>query len=288
MYAAIITGAGRGSPSPKASLEADEGPKIGTKRTRRRRRKRNSKRTVTESEAASLESLPCGQSRETDSTDPVVREKPATTSQVASGSLGPLTVYTDSDSSDDSASKPHEQVASQEKLAVPTAIQSMFEHSKDPGPSKHTRCKEQKQVPHTTRDDSTLGYFEMDETFSSDDEAQDKTAIRTDAVTSKPQIGDVSKRWIEEKAQWKFGDSILSTYTCWKCSNVGHLAEDCTVAVKGGRDRSGGMAVVGGRAKIPKPLQSLYAACRELKSGKSHRCSDCGVCSNLACCLDCK
>ena len=93
----------------------------------------------------------------------------------------------------------------------------------------------------------------------------------------------MSKKWSEEKAQWVYGSSMLSSYQCWKCNNVGHLAQDCTVSVGGRASRE-----ATGRQNISQPLQSLYASCRVIASKKGQRCAECGVHSNLACCLDCR
>ena len=39
--------------------------------------------------------------------------------------------------------------------------------------------------------------------------------------------------------------------------------------------------------RIPGELKSLYAKCRELQKRKTDHCAECGVHSNLACCLEC-
>ena len=90
--------------------------------------------------------------------------------QKASGSLGLLAMYSDSDSEDDAVDKVSGKVVSQEKLAVPTSIQKMFEA----GPSKSTEHEKQElRIPQFTGEDNKLGYFEV---FSSDDEIHDNTA----------------------------------------------------------------------------------------------------------------
>ena len=294
VYAALITGAGTKSPIPATSLEVSE-EKTGSKRKRRRRRRRRDhKRTTAESETVSSKSLACSHSRAADTSKHA-------TDQSVTGSLGLLTAYscsdTDSEDDDGGTSKPHNQLSSREKFAVPTSIQEMFEHE-EPGPSKIKKYTGQERVLRSIGGDSTLGYFEADKILSSDDEMQNASghdSVRGDALGSKTAVSDVvvSKKWNKDKARRKFGDSILSTYTCWKCSNVGHLAEDCTVAVKGGGSGpsgsgEGGAAMTTNRVRIPKSLQGLYAACRDVKSRKDQRCSDCGGRNNLAYCLDCK
>ena len=47
------------------------------------------------------------------------------------------------------------------------------------------------------------------------------------------------KEWDADKSKWVFSPSPLSSYVCWKCSKVGHLPKDCTVAVMEGGRKSG-------------------------------------------------
>lgn len=127
-----------------------------------------------------------------------------------------------------------------------------------------------------------MGYFEAESFLS--DEVQDpvlRSRVPPDHPTNSG-AGAVCRKWNEEKGQWVFGESVLSSYTCWKCNNVGHLAKDCTVVVAGGQT-TGSVGV-----KITKSLQALYATCREIKGKKGQWCSDCGMHSNLACCLECR
>lgn len=134
-----------------------------------------------------------------------------------------------------------------------------------------------------------LGFFEED-LLPSDEDVKSKPDSVVSAGSSELLRCDVNtpmgfKKWSEEKGQWTLGESQLSTYTCWKCSNVGHLAKDCTVAVTSHGQSTNS---AGARPRIPRTLQALYATCREVGNRKGQRCADCGVRSNLACCLDCR
>ena len=296
VYAALITGAGGKPPSPDPA-------QAGTMRKRRRRRKRRSHKGSDTAQSDPLSVGPASQSAASDQPQEQDTASPAPKAEVtdssAVGSLGLLVAYSDSDTATDSAedscsrqassheeSRPQIQASPRkEKLPVPASIQDMFVvEDKEPGPSK---AKPPPEETLRSTDGNTLGYFEADEILSSDEEVQSSGS--GGAFKANTQISDVSvsREWDKEKAQWKLGNSILSTYTCWKCSNVGHLAQDCTVAVKGGGARHPG-GVASNKVRIPKSLQGLFAVCREVKSRKGQRCSDCGAHNNLAYCLDCK
>ena len=203
---------------------------------------------------------------------------------VGSGSLRLLAAY--SGSSDDSD---HEDIQgslkrrnNEDALPIPSAIHDMFitgtcvGNEGEPG-DKH--CAEKKSVKGSLRvGGGSLGYFDADGS-DSDDES-----------LGEPDEGDAEKLVTEsdeaaksrEEAAVACRGVCLTSYTCWKCSNVGHLPQDCTVRV------STGAQAQGSKVKVPKELQLLYAACREIRSKKGQRCADCGVHSNLACCLDCR
>ena len=57
--------------------------------------------------------------------------------------------------------------------------------------------------------------------------------------SKQPSPSPSSKEWDTDKSKWVFSPSPLSSYVCWKCSKVGHLPKDCTVAVKEGGKRKG-------------------------------------------------
>ena len=203
----------------------------------------------------------------------------ASSQDVATGSLGMLAAYRDS-SDESSEEDTHEQ--GQKRLPIPASIESMFQERQSE--TQDTAEKNESFVFATSVGESShLGFFGEEE--SDEEEACETKSVPGSSAEIKQGIvghsHGVTKRWSEEKAQWIFGDSELTSYTCWKCSNVGHLPKDCTVAVSHGQ-------VAGSKVKVPRSLQALYATCRELRSKKEQHCADCGVHSNLACCLDCR
>lgn len=273
VFGALIAGAGRISPTHKPTKETEDYSEHSNEgRTRKRRRKRQKRKNVT-----------VGSEKESSSNSPLLSERTIATpvekkegnlSIKGSSSLRLLTAYSDSDSScgNSDVNQPSVEPEARESFAVPEAIRGMFG-------DKELEISEEEGYSIGSGDN--LGYFEANDS-SSDNESRDSAFMHQ--KEQKIESLSVSKQWNEEKGQWKFGDSALSSYTCWKCSNVGHLANDCTVAVSSEETSSRS----GARVKIPKTLQALYAACREIKRKKGQRCADCGVHSNLASCLDCR
>ncbi|XP_078360157.1 uncharacterized protein LOC144644518 isoform X2 [Oculina patagonica] len=103
--------------------------------------------------------------------------------------------------------------------------------------------------------------------------------------------------WDPMKLKYKDQVSTLSSYKCWKCRRVGHLAEDCTV--KTGNTTMGSV-FDGGQSSSPhrqqknspgsfhsSTLKEYYKRCQKLRESRDVKCSDCGVRSNLAYCFEC-
>ena len=298
IYGALIAGAGEFSsthqpPDKRGRINS------GRKRTRKRRR-RNQKKVVSaddnkrrypfvkdsvssteiskSSEDSNIRQVAIDE-RHSDDIELVDKDTPPT--NVSSGqqlrdSLGLLVTYSDSSSvSDGSNSDESPGMAKRHhnRYPIPTVVQDMFVDnttSEEPG---------KEGIENFESDESdNLGYFEPVSTSEDDD---DVTYYDSNLLQREKDLA-VAKHWSEKKAQWVYSPSMLSSYTCWKCSNVGHLAQDCTVAVVR-RDRNAEPK----SDKITRTLQSIYATCREIKKKKEQRCTECGVHSNLACCLDC-
>lgn len=162
-------------------------------------------------------------------------------------------------------------------LEIPSAIQEMFT-----GDSiklaESTRERDKHSPPESSDDGSSdnIGYFKTTGFESSPSDDNDtETDINHDFTG-----GDVS---VKEFDSGQIPPPSLSTYLCWKCSKAGHLAQDCTVVVSA-RAPSGTSK---NRVKISAELQAHYARCREIRTRTGDRCAECGIHSNLACCLEC-
>lgn len=274
VYGALITGAA--NPPSSGSRTAAEHTQTTAGRKRGRKRHRKRKRT---SNLSSTDSggRPLPSSLDSSSSRPHAKDEFAHSNEVASGSLGLLTAYGDSSGTDSDSKRCDKD--SRQRLAIPAAIEGMFE-DKD---SVSSEEKTESFLFHTSAGEgSHLGFF--GEESLSDEEVRTKPKGMPSGKKAESDHRVVSKKWSEGKGQWIFGESELSSYTCWKCSNVGHLAEDCTVSVHRGEVGGGGRVKV----KVPRSLQVLYATCREIRGERGQRCADCGVHSNLACCVDCR
>ena len=290
VYGALMVGVGNSAPAPSRHMQTGEGNRrdplsVASGSGRKRRRRRKSRKKV-----STLSSLPdtsgeasTGNSQTDNVTlDRPVKRKPELAQNSASSSL--VAAYTSSSSCSDNDSTSRPSQGSKGQLPIPSAIQDMFKERVIP-PKSEKNLEEstprKTSFWNTACDDNTLGYFEGDDESlspSTDDEASgSRTEDQSDLMS-----GRGHRERIDQLAQ-----GVLTSYTCWKCSNVGHLPKDCTVAVPRAR-AVGGAGAVGEKVKIPKALQSLYAACREIRAKKGQRCADCGVCNNLACCLDCR
>lgn len=286
VYGALIAGAGnippvhsRRTQTGNSSRKDPHSVDFGRKRTRRRRRSRKKA-------AASLPDPTGEASTDVQTSDaalalirPVKREPALAQS---SGSLSLLAAYSggSSSSDDDSSSGPSQR--SKGQLPIPSVIQDMFKERIIPPEAERKAeiASREASFWNTASCDSSLGYFEANNESLSSNTDDEETRSAPSAQTDQSNLvrSHDHRERINQMAQ-----GVLTSYTCWKCSNVGHLAKDCTVTVPRGQGAGGGE-----RVKIPKALQSLYAACREIKARKGQRCADCGVHSNLACCLDCR
>lgn len=196
----------------------------------------------------------------------------------ASNSLRLLANYSGSSSSENDSDHERQKKSRSQKegpLPIPSAIHEMFEAEVGVN-EKSDHCERERLF---FRGNSSLGFFEAEELSSSEDE------VRGEFSAGLKQSGPGNSHTLEPRDTRRTREDselCLTSYTCWKCSNVGHLPQDCTVRVSAGRE-GGGV-----RTKVPKAIQALYAACREIKGKKGQRCADCGVHSNLACCLDCR
>jgi len=201
-------------------------------------------------------------------------------------------------------------------LPIPAAIRELYEEEPSTeNTEEHQSTKEtESDVRASTMDsdsDSSLNYFELTNSTSEDEEEKEQEQEEEEKeqeeeeeeeekeAKSGSQLGNfsgtpgkdlipaVTKKWSDDKAQWLFGPSQLSSYSCWKCSNIGHLAQDCTVVGSHSVSASSGSKPGTTRPKIPREVQALLATCRDIRLKKGHRCADCGIHTNLAACLDC-
>jgi hypothetical protein len=296
VYGKLISEAGKessASPAAKRLASKDSNSsRSGRKRRRRRRQKRVAPVGLPEPhpQVAAIH----GDKKE--------EEEEEAVAGVTCGSLHLLAAYSgSSDTDSDSCRKrlPGE-LKGEDPLPIPSAIHDMFQPE-----AGGTSCKElhhpeeEKESFWESPGVGSLGYFEADDSSSSCDDShmvagssqiseslarKNQKLSSTESHSNMLLEGHLQSDGEKFGADPPLGDSGLSltSYTCWKCSNVGHLPQDCTVRVStsaGGR---------GTKVKVPKTLQVLYASCREIRIKKGQRCSDCGIRSNLACCLDCR
>lgn len=201
-----------------------------------------------------------------------------------SSSLSLLATYSGSSDSSDDEGLRRSSNSQKDTLPIPSAIRDMFETGLGISSEKHDHHEEEGVGSFWDSPDGSgrsLGYFEAgdgDSSSSGEDSRgeHDNGLLQSDAERG----GEVAKRDLGDP------ELCLTSYTCWKCNHVGHLPQDCTVRVSTGARGQGRGG--GAKAKVPKTLQLLYADCREIRSKKGQWCADCGVHSNLACCLDCR
>lgn len=189
----------------------------------------------------------------------------------SSSSLSMLSAYADSSDGDE------KDETGVQSLTVPQVIREMFlgNVSYPNELSKPLRTAELEEV--SSEGDQT-GFFGSHGWESS---PENKTAADVHHHSPDLTLSDVSKcSWTNECTN---NIPSLSTYLCWKCSKVGHLPEDCTVAMSA-KTQNGARSK---KIKISAELQTHYARCREIKGRKGSSCAECGIHSNLACCLEC-
>ena len=180
-------------------------------------------------------------------------------------------------------------------LPIPAAIHDLYEDDNEPVPTLPGKqaAETDKEKMHTfdSGEEDSLGFFDSCSDPDDNDNVSNNGSALTRLSLMAPlgdMVPEVTKQWSEKKSQWIFGPSQLCSYTCWKCSNVGHLAQDCTVAVGGSRCVAGpAMASGSSVVRIPRSVQDLFATCRQIKGKKGQRCAHCGMPSNLVACLDC-
>ena len=171
---------------------------------------------------------------------------PSKKHQPASSALSMLSTYSDSEDSD--------------KYEIPSTIVNMFPEN----------------VPeeNVSSDDEItggqLGFFDLG---SSSESVEGHTGSSRQKVSVATPTGSSVREVLVVTTT-----EPLSNYLCWKCSNVGHLPQDCTVSVTGTKSS---------KVKLSSELRSHYDQCRMIKKRKGDRCAECGIHSNLASCLEC-
>ncbi|XP_048578795.1 uncharacterized protein LOC116612557 [Nematostella vectensis] len=126
----------------------------------------------------------------------------------------------------------------------------------------------------------------------SEREHQQSEFFSSAAWHQRPEV--LKPEWNPEKVQFSERVSELSSYKCWKCRRIGHLAEDCTVRVGAATGRrpheTRALSSLSEDDKMTADKASLndfYRRCRELRQSKNAMCTECGGRSNLANCLEC-
>ena len=276
LYGALITGAGKLPSTTKVTSKPGDVCGGGDrKRTRKRRRKRRKNLSVTDKvQQGEIESM-SGQELE----EPPAHE--AASIDVDTFSNLVAACYDSSDSNSNNELDSSRGAKLKEHYHIPTEIQGMFEENELEISESVEKVDKDKKLPLNFDGGETLGFFQSADSSSSDDgiESSSYTGSSHKGIMK----GKLPRKWDGKKAQWVYGASKLSSYTCWKCSNVGHLPQDCRISVGDGTT-----ARPCKEDKIPQSLQSLYATCREIKRKKGQRCAECGLHSNLAYCLDCR
>lgn len=287
MYGELITCKARSSSAP---------PQIAAGASRKRRRRRRRKHKLN----TPLSSVTARQTNREDmpssTAGRAIADSDASAQSSTFTSTSLLVSYGDSSTSAGESDDAGERSGRPEAighLPIPEAIHDLYADDNPPVVMLSEKQTDQEKS-HTleSSEEETLGFFQSCSEEEEDDDYNNDGRTLTSVSLMAPsgeRIPEVTKRWSEKSAQWLFGPSQLSSYTCWKCSHVGHLAQDCTVAVRDGVGVSDSGAEAGGtaRARIPRSVQNLLAACREIKRKKGQRCADCGIRSNLVSCLDC-
>jgi hypothetical protein len=235
---------------------------VATERKRRRRRKYKEQRQIKrsrEEEGSEVKDGSCGSTG-----------RSATTSQVgASSSLGLLAAQYSSSEGEEVSSSSHSKIATSEALPVPDAVLGMYVGDEEG--MRGEECGEEEGGDETRG----LGFFEGHESPSEgDDGVKRKTKI---SATSPVKESPKKEKWDGAKAKWRFPISKLQTYVCANCGKVGHFTQDCTVETAEQEP-----------LRIPTILKALYSKARKLASSKEIHCADCGITTNLVCCLDCR
>ena len=267
------------------------GESTDTKKRKRKRRRRKLRTTPSQA----VEVVGSSSSR-----DAATRVKSAFPQLVSYGDSSSSSEVSDEDGDTSSATQ-----KTTGPLPIPAAIRDLYEDEcLTEYAEQHQSTEETKMSARAaTMDsdsDSLLGYFEPVDSTSVDEEEEEEGArkmnscLQTESfpgtnTSGRDLIPVVTRKWSDDKAQWLFGPSQLSSYTCWKCNNVGHLGRDCTVAGSHSLSSPSSSETKPGktRPKIPHEVQALLATCREVRLKKGQRCADCGIHTNLAACLDC-
>eukprot|EP00002_Diphylleia_rotans_P019481 TRINITY_DN3768_c0_g1_i2.p1 TRINITY_DN3768_c0_g1~~TRINITY_DN3768_c0_g1_i2.p1 ORF type:complete len:436 (+),score=70.42 TRINITY_DN3768_c0_g1_i2:52-1359(+) len=108
--------------------------------------------------------------------------------------------------------------------------------------------------------------------------------------------------WDNKRHRFHHRGSSLGTFRCWKCNQVGHLADDCVASINIAAPLPSNPSVLftprsneeeadqftHKHCVYSSRLRTLYKKCKEIQANaKSQKCQNCGRQANLAHCLDC-
>ncbi|EDV22489.1 uncharacterized protein TRIADDRAFT_59127 [Trichoplax adhaerens] len=119
-----------------------------------------------------------------------------------------------------------------------------------------------------------------------------KSEIRT---SGKTETSSETEEYDFTNNNWRKSHSNLSSFKCWKCKRIGHLANDCTVTpnidrslplASNNNSYQRGINTFNKRHASSK-LIHLYRKCRKIRKLKDPSCIRCGTDTNVALCLDC-